>query len=68
MSTVEIESRLVHLFQGTGRSAAVSEVRTAEQYPAYLDGIVQNVRGCPTDVALLVWAMRRGFQWDKESF
>ena len=64
MSTTEIESRLAYLFRGAGRAAAVSEVRTATDYPAYLDGIVQIYKGLPPDVALFIHAIIRGNVWE----
>ncbi len=63
MSTKEVERRLSYLFRGVGLAAAVSEIRTAQQFPEYLDAIVQNI-GCPPDVALLVWGIRRGSIWE----
>jgi hypothetical protein len=63
MSTKEVERRLSYLFRGVGLAAALSEVRTAQQYPVYLDEIVQST-GLPPDLAMLVWGIRRGSLWE----
>jgi len=59
-----IISRLEAEFNGAGRAAAVNEVLTADEYPAYLAGILEEAGTVDVEEALTEWSIRRGRMWE----
>jgi len=65
-SASSVIARLTERFvSATALAAAVGEVESAMEYPAYLAGIVTEVSAEVTEVeAVFVWAVRRGEVWE----